>query len=31
MKNAITRTTITGSNHMNILNSTTAANIAIII
>jgi hypothetical protein len=31
MKNAMTNTTITGSNHMNILSNNTAANIAIII
>lgn len=31
IKNAITKTTITGNNHMNIFNNTTAINIAIII
>ena len=31
MKNAITKTTITGNNHMNIFNITTATKIAIMI
>ena len=31
MKNAITKTTITGNNHINTLSNNTAANMAIII